>query len=501
MFFPAAVTRQFAILILLTTLALTAACTSSQCESNADCFEGEVCNIGACQPESIVTDDTDLDAGNLPDAEEDANDADLDATSPDVDEDANANTDVEDADATDTEDAEDPHADAVIADADVSEDPEDPDADVSEDPEPTITAIAAGTFHTCAIYDEALYCWGRNSHGQLGQPSNEAGFYHTPTLVAGLESGVSAVAAGSDFTCAVQDGALLCFGKGGLGQLGRGEAVDSNSANPTPTPVVGLESGVSAVAAGSIHACVIQNGALKCFGYNGLGALGDARTAGESNPDAITPTPITAEGLDAGVTLVSAGGHHTCALHNGVVKCFGNNSQGQLGHDQNLGQDTHNPTPTAIAGLTDVTLLEGGEYTTCAIASGAARCWGHNYYGQAGHPDNFDTLGVQDHTLHTVEGFAASATDLSSGRQHTCAVKDAIVYCFGANNSGRCGHDGDSTYQPIALSTLTDVSLIASGNIHSCALAGGQLYCWGNATYGQTGATTSSHIPNLVTFP
>ena len=475
-----AMTRVIALLCVVSSLALASACTSSQCESNADCFEGEVCNIGACQLEPTDHTDTDLDAGNLPDAEEDANDANLDAGNlPDAEEDANLD----------------------VPDAADAEDTDDPDADVNEDSEPTITAIAAGRHHTCAVHDDALYCWGRNAYGEAGQPPNEQGFYDAPTLVAGLESGVSAVAAGSEFTCAIKDGALLCFGRGNLGQLGRGTPVDSENANPTPLTVTGLGSDVTAIAAGNLHACAIQSGALKCFGYNGLGALGNAATSGESNPDAITHTPIIPDGLNSGVTLVSAGGHHTCALHDGVVRCFGNNSQGQLGHDRNLGIDTHNPSPTAIAGLSDVTLLDGGEYTTCAIAAGAARCWGHNYYGQAGHPDNFDTLGIQDHTLHTVEGFAAGATDLSSGRQHTCAVKDATAYCFGANNSGRCGHAGETTFQPIALTTLNDVSLVAAGSLHACALSEGQLRCWGNATYGQTGSTTTSHLPTLLTFP
>jgi alpha-tubulin suppressor-like RCC1 family protein len=74
-----------------------------------------------------------------------------------------------------------------------------------------------------------------------------------------------------------------CWGENIEGQLGDG----STPLSPTPVSVTGLSSGVSSIAAGENHACVLSNGGLKCWGYNNQGQLGNNNTTNSATP---TPT-------------------------------------------------------------------------------------------------------------------------------------------------------------------------------------------------------------------
>ncbi|MBL0141424.1 MAG: VCBS repeat-containing protein [Betaproteobacteria bacterium] len=344
-----------------------------------------------------------------------------------------------------------------------------------------MAAIAAGENHSCAVTDNGgMKCWGRNFQGQLGNGGSLFDIQSTPVDVVGLGSGVVAAAAGGDHTCALTaGGGVKCWGLNSNGQLG----VDFGVPGLTPGDVVGLASGVAAIAAGGSHTCALTTaGGVKCWGANLYGQLGDDTTTQRRNP-------VDVVGLASGVAAIAAGGSHTCALTTtGAVKCWGRNWAGQLGDDS----VTNRRVPVDVAGLASGTAaIAAGFAHTCALtAGGGVKCWGNNGSGQLGDGAGYDT----HMTPNDVAGLTSGIAAIAAGANHACARATAgDLRCWGDNNAGGLGDGlGGFSVKAVRVVGMTNgVSVIATHFGHSCVVTrAGGVKCWGYNANGQLGDNT-----------
>lgn len=341
-----------------------------------------------------------------------------------------------------------------------------------------VSQVAAGSADTCVLTTAGgVECWGSNFFGELGDGTNSDSA--TPVPVTGLGSGVRAIAVGQDHVCALTAaGGIECWGSNFAGQLGNATTADS----ATPVPVSGLSSGVVAISAGADHTCAVASGGVvKCWGADDQGQLGDSGACGTG-----CTTPVATADLGAGVTAIatSTGGHGCAVVADGSLKCWGHNNHGQVGDDTT----TERFAPIAVDGLSSgaIAISVGLGDHACAVTSDrTVECWGNNSAGELG-----DGTTTNRDVPVTVSGLS-DVIAVAAGGAHTCALTaNGGVKCWGLNADGELGNGATTNSDaPVDVTGLTSgVVAIAAGSLHTCALtSGGGVKCWGYGAYGQLG--------------
>jgi len=247
--------------------------------------------------------------------------------------------------------------------------------------------IATGSLadHSCAIVGGRVNCWGANANQNLGSITYKTAF-QGPIQVDFVISGVTSVTTSGSSSCAVSNGGAYCWGDNSFGQVGNGST--GGSVTPTGAWVNGLNSGVSKIylggGSGNTYGCALKSGEVWCWGVTPYSLSNpspnmNSTTAGRSVPQKIP-------GL-SGISDLALGGDHACALGSGRVWCWGLNSVGQVGTSTGVCANCVTAVPTQIpaAQLSGVTQISAGLDHTCALnGGGMPTCWGSNASGQFG---------------------------------------------------------------------------------------------------------------------
>jgi hypothetical protein len=236
-------------------------------------------------------------------------------------------------------------------------------------------------------------------------------------------------------------------------------AVDTDGDGVADTPMP------SQLSVGGIHACVLDDNGVHCWGYNNAGqtsvpvlANPTAVSAGDSHTCALDDAGVHCWGSNnsgqttvpalSNPTAVSAGGTHTCAIDDSGLQCWGNNSNGQ----------------TTVPPLVHPTQVSTGMFSTCALDDNGVQCWGNNFQSQ---------------TVPSLTNPVA----VSMGGYHACALDDTGVHCWGA---GTTNTGSGVEYGQSMVPALSHPIAVSAGFEHTCAVDDNGVHCWGNNDGGQT---------------
>lgn len=362
-----------------------------------------------------------------------------------------------------------------------------------------VTKVATGGRTACALLSTGhVYCWGANDRGQLGSSELPAESW-SPVLVDAIDDAVDLTTGGFQtysgasvlemgHACVIrQGGEVWCWGDNRLNQLGD----DTNvSFRQEPAAVPGL-AGVTLLDAGGAHTCALNPEGLWCWGGNHSGQIGADPATGDRNNRVPLPLQILDASTAAGLVDLALGGNHSCGLwSSGEVRCWGSHQfdqQGPAASTVGCGQPCV-LTPTAVSGLSERNIAVGaGLNSTCAIdTAGVVWCWGQNQDGQLGSVTTTESTATP-----VAVDLAAAALSVEMGDDFACArLSNNSTWCWGDNLTSDLGIGEVSppptppTQQPGAPAAQLDVQ-----DDYGCALGtDGEVRCWGRNEAGQVGS-------------
>lgn len=364
-------------------------------------------------------------------------------------------------------------------------------------PRQAVVALGAGADFTCALTrDGAVFCWGRNDVGQLGLGTSDALAHPVPTRVK-LDAAAVSLGVGYDHACVTTaDGAAWCWGDDRMMESGSpssggrcADGVHDVSCRTTPAMVEG-STRFHYVAAGFRASCGIgEERRVYCWGDR----------AGSS------PSPVFAErdrGGTAGVVAfdtLAMGAFAICGVAKGELHCWAGNGVGY----------------PVVPRVDHVSV--GLEHACGMRPSRVTRCWGERALG---------ALGIGEASALIERGafidlFPAGPPlvgerrmlAVSAGGLHSCGI-DALTrraMCWGANQWGQLGNgsvdnaDGSAIRranpEPRTVASREQFALVAAGVDHTCGVTEkGAVMCWGRGRRGATGmvAPSAQGTPKVV---
>lgn len=342
-----------------------------------------------------------------------------------------------------------------------------------------------------------MYCWGKSVNGELGLGGIEEEQISAPRelVILSGNSSVRTIACGENHTMfLLDDGRVYSCGSNDLGQLGH------TKSRKKPELIDGLSSHkIAHVACGRHHTLVLSKwGDVFSWGHNAL------RQLGNSSSDVYDSVPRLVKSLATKTVIQLACGaeHSLVLLENGQVFSWGRNNHGQLGSGAT---SEFEPEPGHVRHLEGVPIVQlacGGYHCFAITQLGAVYCWGRNTFGQLGQNDDKDRA----LPTHLKALRSQGVRHVSCGEHHTAILtQDGGVFTFGAGSYGQLGH---STFAneivprkvlELMGSTITQISC---GRYHTMAFEPKRscVYAFGQGGSGQLGVCVFKNVssPSIV---
>jgi alpha-tubulin suppressor-like RCC1 family protein len=318
-----------------------------------------------------------------------------------------------------------------------------------------------------------LACWGVNDVGQVGDGRQLPRL--VPSAISFSDQGtLTSLALGARHTCGVFDRhKAYCWGDGGRGQLG-----SAIPASPLPVSTGDDEAGVD-VAVGAEHTCIWRGQHVRCFGSDSEGQLGKGGGADGAS--------VANEWLrEANIRSVALGDAHTCVAYARskaspeLVLCRG----------RKIAAPREPLLSSVVSSIVVTALAAGGDHTCALLEDRTVRCWGKNDSGQLGDGTTNDAI------IPVAVLDLRGVTEIGAGNRHTCArVVNGTVACWGANDHHQLANGTTERSARAVQLRLMGIEQIAVAGDSACVRTfEGFVRCWGANDRGQLGdGTTVEH--------
>jgi len=245
---------------------------------------------------------------------------------------------------------------------------------------PVTLITGASSSISCALFNDGTgKCWGDNRLGQTGNDKRGDAILVQEAQALPFRN-IQQIAVGGRHTCALfNDGTAKCWGDNGYGQTGNDQTDGLILAKDSQTlPFRNIQQ----IVAGMYHTCALFNdGTGKCWGNNWYDQTGNNNRYSKTLLHESQALPFN------NIQQIVAGSAHTCALFSdGTGKCWGKNEYGQAGNDKTynliLAKDSQ------AVPFRNIQQIVTGSFHTCAVLEfGQIKCWGENSNGQLGYSD------------------------------------------------------------------------------------------------------------------
>lgn len=378
----------------------------------------------------------------------------------------------------------------------------------ASDPDPSPTAVEAGPVEAAApVVDAAV--------DAMPDASPDAAFT-VPDGAVECDAAPCAVALsawGGTACAALANGTVACWGGNDRGQLGYDAGSDFPPASVVARPVEGL-SGATQVSVGDGNACArLADAGVACWGATPLLAVGMSADAGAPS-DAFVTTPLPMDAVPAAANVAVGGGFACVTTPAGVLSCWGENGQGELGRGPTA-MNPAGPGSVDLGGAIAAFARPGPTRAFVVTTGGTLESWGTTTsMGSYGFLLGRDSSEDPDRAPAPIGLSLVRA--VATGTSHACAVVERSVDCWGSNESGQLGR---GTFGPTwslpdrsrlaftvadedsdaGIFASDDVALdVAVGDAHTCAVMGsGRVYCWGASYGGQIGAGATADVSGV----